>query len=114
MAEQTEIPILDVTREQMAHMTGWDLMQAVGIMDKVYRSWHHNDVRDFALNGRTWHAYTTGGRGRHSHTTYVHVYREIQRRVVDPDGTDTGLRVDDVVHLRGKASAKIAEFQDVS
>lgn len=105
--------ISTLTQAQAGAMTGWEFMKAVGIMDPVYRSWQHNKIEDFQIDGKTWHAYTTRGRGRYSGVTYVHLYTDIQARIVNPDGTDTGQRADRVVHYRGNAGEKIGQFREV-
>ena len=95
---------------QVAQMTGWELLKLVGIMRN--NSWRDGDGADFRTGGHTWHVYTSTGRGRHR-GTYVHLWREVQRRIVLPDGTDTGSRVADVIHVRGKASERIGQMRAV-
>ena len=100
---------LTMTAQEGLQMTGRWLMKAVGILDK-YDSWRHNDHVSFKLNCVEWTAYTTAGRGKKSGITYLHIYRPVQVRVVDTDGRDTGMRVDDVKHLCGKASDPISSY----
>ena len=102
---------LTLTRPEIAQMTGRKLIEAIGLIDK-YGGWCNNDHVPFVLNGTEWTAYTTRGRGRSSGTTYVHIYRKVQLRVVDPDGNDTGMRVDDYEHMRGKDSDTFAHYKD--
>jgi hypothetical protein len=113
MSEQSTITL---QRGQVGQMTGRELAKAIGIIDTregYYDSWQNNDMRSFQMEQSTWHAYTTRGRGKRSGTTYLHLYKHVQLRVVDPDGKDTGMRVDDVVHYRGPWSAKIATYKQV-
>ena len=97
-------------RAQVSKMTGMQLIKRVGILKDG--TWQHNDIatHSFVMERRTWHVYTTAGRGRQSGTTYVHMWRKTVLRIVDTDGVDTGGRVDDVVHYRGKMADKIGAF----
>ena len=95
-------------RTEVSKMTGMQLIKRVGILKNS--TWRHHDERDFIMERRTWHVYTTAGRGRKSGTTYVHMWRKTVLRIVDTDGVDTGGRVDDVVHYRGKMADKIGAF----
>jgi len=108
LTAQKGVPVLDPAA--VAKMTGWELLKLVGIMRDS--SWRDGDGADFRTGGHTWHVYTSTGRGKHR-GTYVHLWREIQRRIVLPDGTDTGSRVADVIHVRGKASERIGQMRAV-
>jgi hypothetical protein len=113
MSEQSTITL---QRAQVGQMTGRELAKAIGIVDTrqgYYDTWRNNDPRSFQMEGHTWHAYTTRGRGKRSGTTYLHLYRTYQARVVDPDGNDTGMRVDDVIHYRGKAQDKVGTYRAI-
>lgn len=103
--------MLTLDAAKVAQMTGWELLHVVGIMRD--RSWHDRDSADFTTGGRKWRVYTTRGRGRNN-GTYVHLWTEIERRVVLPDGTDTGSRVQDRIHYRGKASERIGALREAS
>ena len=103
-----------VPRNQIVEMTGWTLMGRVGIYDPERRTWRNNDERTFQDDrDTTWHIYSTSGRGKHSGTTYVHLYRHGQMRIVNPDGTDTGDRVPTVYHYRGRAQDRLGTYDSI-
>jgi len=104
---------LSVTKNELAQMTGRQLARTIGLIDPD-GCWLNNEHTPFHLNGTPWTAYTTRGRGKNRHTSYLHIYRPVKLRVVDPDGHDTGMRVDDYDHMRGKLSDPLETYDWVS
>ena len=103
--------MLNLDAKAVGNMTGWELLKVVGIVRNG--SWQDHSSADFMTSGkRTWNVYTTTARGK-QHGTYIHLWTEIVRRVVLPDGTDTGSRVKDYLHLRGKVGQRIRELEEV-
>jgi hypothetical protein len=96
---------------EAAAMTGWQLAQALGLETtdgrKVLRLVNRHGLEiDFD-------AWLTTGRGRQSGRWYFHMGRWAECRVVDPDGNDTGARVRDYRHWRGRTSERSDTYQEV-
>jgi len=101
------------TREELSTTTGFKLAETIGLIDSDWL-WQDNTPVDFELNGTVWTAYTTRGRGRNSRTTYLHISRNVKRRIVDPEGNDIGLRLDDSDHMRGKLHDSLKTYKWVN
>jgi len=100
---------LTLTHQAIAEMTGRTLMSLIGLLDKD-GTWYNGNHVSFRLNGTEWTAYTTSGRGRLSGKTYLHIYRYVVCKVIDPDGKDTGGRVTDRDDMHGDINKQIQEW----
>jgi len=103
--------MLTLDARKVGDMTGHQLLELLGIIRNG--TWQDHDSADFTTGRHTWNVYTTTARGK-QHGTYIHLWTEIERRIVLQDGTDTGSRVKDCIHLRGKVNDKIRELQRAS
>jgi len=102
---------LVLNTERVKDMTGWELLEAVGI--KRNGSWQYKAAADFENHeGKTFTVWATAGRGRLSGKTYVHISGKITLRVGNGDGTYTHL--DDWLSIRGNASAKVGAYRAVN
>lgn len=102
-------------------MTGYDLLKEAGIMENstIYPDrtaqfrFAYYPASGPPVEGKVWYVYTTSGRGK-NRGTYVHLLTHIVRKVVLPDGTDTGNRIEDVLHMRVKADRPLSEAKERS
>ena len=95
-----------ISKEKFLEMTGTELMDFLNIER------YNTDYQFRTPEGQvitTWLSWSNRY-GR----SYIHLTRPIKLRIVNPDGSDTGLpSVDDIFHLRGKTSAKLSDLQEV-
>ena len=89
-------------------LTGWQLWQAV----TGTTSYTPNKSHTFETPNKTWRVWMTCGRGK-NHGTYCHLGTKVQVRVTE-NGKDTGRRIEDVAHYRGKANEIIGQYPEVS
>ena len=99
-----------LTLEQAGSMTGWDLWTHVS----GKTSFGQRESTTFQdQRGRKWSLWLTEGRGRQAAHCYAHLSAKTKRRVVTPDGQDTGDRIDDVIHYRGRAGQLVSTYRSV-
>jgi len=107
-----------IAGQDLLGMTGRQLLQRLGMFPpdgQGGRIIETGEVRIIEGEKRApvWTVRTTSGRGRASGKRFVHLSRPTVLRVVDPQGNDTGGRVNDVLHLRGAINQPIRDFQEV-
>ena len=88
-------------------MTGWQLWHAL----TGNNFYHDRESHTFEAGDRTWRAWMTRGRGKNQ-GAYCHLSAKVQLRVTH-NGEDTGHRIEDVAHYRGKANETIGQYQEV-
>jgi len=91
-------------------MTGWQIAELLDLNSTgEYRTLRLVNSHDVALDFTVW---LTLGVGR-NRAWYFHMSREVTCRIVDSDGNDTGTRLKDIRHWRGRANKPSNTYKEV-
>ena len=105
-SDQVGIPTLAAS--DVERMTGEQLLAELG------HKWELKTMFSFQVeDGTTWKAWMTMGKGRNYGKTFVHLSSEAKVKIVDSEGNDTGDRMPETFHFRGRASELVSTYQFV-
>jgi len=95
-----------MTIDNAHKLTGWQLWQTV-------TGNNHYSTREshtFETPRHTWRVWMVRSKNR---GTYCHLSTKIQLRITE-NGNDTGRRIEDAAHYRGKANEIIGTYQEAA